>query len=70
MTQVIPVKRKPIWQLDVHVSTIVLSLRFHTQKLIIMLQYDGQMGYKYESLPIRKGRYTLLLGSPFLIMLK
>ena len=69
-TQVIPVKRKPIWQLDVHISTSVLSLRFQRQKLIIMLQYDGQMGYKYESLPIRKDRYTLLLESPFLILLK
>ena len=69
-TQVIPVKRKPIWQLDVHISTIVLSLRLHRQKLMIMLQYVGQMGYKYESLPIRKDRYTLLLESPFLIILK
>ena len=34
-----------------------------------MLQYGGQMGYKYESLPIRKDRYTLLLESPFLVML-
>ena len=69
-TQVIPVQRKPIWQLDVHRSTFVLSLRLYRQKLIIMLQYVGQMGYKYESLPVRKDRYTLLLGSPFLIMLK
>ena len=69
-TQVIPVKRKPIWQLDVHTSTTVLSLRLHRQKLMIMLQYVGQMGYKYESLPIRKDRYTLLLESPFLIILK
>ena len=69
-TQVIPVKRKPIWQLDVHISTTVLSLRLHRQKLMIMLQYVGQMGYEYESLPIRKDRYTLLLGSPFIIILK
>ena len=69
-TQVIPVKRKPIWQLDVHTSTTVLSLRLHRQKLMIMLQYVGQMGYEYESLPIRKDRYTLLLGSPFIIILK
>ena len=69
-TQVIPVQRKPIWQLDVHRSTFVLSLRLYRQKLIIMLQYVGQMGYKYESLPVRKDRYTLLLGFPFLIMLK
>ena len=32
--------------------------------------YICQMGYKYESLPIRKDRYTLLLGSQFLIILK
>ena len=69
-TQVIPVKRKPIWQLDVHTSTTVLSLHLHRQKLMIMLQYVGQMGYEYESLPIRKDRYTLLLGSPFIIILK
>ena len=71
-TQVIPVKRKPFWQLDVHTSTTVLSLRLHRQKLMIMLQYVGQMGYEYESLPIRKDRYTLLLGSPFkfIIILK
>ena len=69
-TQVIPVKRKPIWQLDVHTSTTVLSLRLHKQNLMIMLQYVGQMGYEYESLPIRKDRYTLLLGSPFIIILK
>ena len=69
-TQVIPVKRKPIWQLDVHRSTFVLSLRLYRQKLITMLQYVVKMGYKYESLPVRKDRYTLLLGSPFLIMLK
>ena len=37
-------------------------------KLITMLQYVGQMGYKYESLPVRKDRYTLLLGSPFLML--
>jgi hypothetical protein len=69
-TQVIPVKRKPIWQLDVHTSTTVLSLHLQRQKLMIMLQYVGQMGYEYESLPIRKDRYTLLLGSPFIIILK
>ena len=69
-TQGIPVQRKPIWQVDVHLSTIVLSSSLHRQSLIIMLQYGGQVGYKYESLPVRKDRYTLLLGSPFLIMLK
>jgi len=69
-TQGIPVQRKPIWQLDVHLSTIVLSSCLHRQNLIIMLQYGGQMGYKYESLPTRKDRYTLLLESPFLILLK
>ena len=69
-TQVIPVQRKPIWQLDVHRSTFVLSLRLYRQKLITMLQYVVKMGYKYESLPVRKDRYKLLLGSPFLIMLK
>ena len=63
-------QRKPIWQLDVHTYTIVLSLRLHRQKLMIMLQYVDQMGYKYESLPIRKDQYTLLLESPFLIILK
>ena len=69
-TQGIPVQRKPIWQLDVHLSTIVLSSCLHRQSLIIMLQYGGQVGYKYESLPTRKDRYTLLLESPFLIILK
>ena len=69
-TQGIPVQRKPIWQLDVHLSTIVLSSSLHRQSLIIMLQYGGQVGYKYESLPKRKDRYTLLLESPFLILLK
>ena len=65
-----PCAEKPIWQLDVHLSTIVLSSCLLRQNLIIMLQYGGQMGYKYESLPTRKDRYTLLLESPFLILLK
>ena len=49
---------------------IVLSSCLHRHNLIITLQYGGQMGYKYESLPKRKDRYTLLFDSPFLIMLK
>ena len=36
----------------------------------LLLTIYIKMGYKYESLPVRKDRYTLLLESPFLIMLK
>ena len=64
-TQGIPVQRKPIWQLDVHLSTIVLSSYLHRQNLIIILQYGSQMGCKYESLPIRKDRYKFCLNSRF-----